>query len=353
MQISENQIQRFFDQQCSAEEAHTVASYLQEHPELIEKWLGPDWKQAGKEIPIPTLYREEMFRQITKELHFKKPVSSIPVLRITLSAAAVLLLMLAGWWFFKYEYRTTDQPTTASIVAPVSMQWRVNTTAKPLEVLLPDQSIATIEPGTKIQFEKDFSGKERRVLLSGNGFFKVKKNPAKPFVVASGQITTTALGTSFRVMEHKDGVTVKLYTGKVVVNKIGGTNKWGGPVYLLPGTAMTFSTKENRTTVFGFVPEDENKFIGSKKLTQQKSITTAVTGEMNFDNTPLEQVLSAIEKRYTVAIEYDQQQIAGRYFTGKVLQTDSIEVILNVIGNINDLSIRKEANDRFRITKNQ
>jgi hypothetical protein len=52
-------------------------------------------------------------------------------------------------------------------------------------------------------------------------------------------------------------------------------------------------------------------------------------------------------------IGYDQQHISGRYFTGKVLPTDSIEVILKVIGNINDLSIRKEANNRFSITKNQ
>jgi ferric-dicitrate binding protein FerR (iron transport regulator) len=85
----------------------------------------------------------------------------------------------------------------------------------------------------------------------------------------------------------------------------------------------------------------------------QRQLLTAATEEMSFDNTPLELVLKAIEKRYAVMIGYDQQHISGRYFTGKVLPTDSIEVILRVIGNINDLSIRREADNRFSITKNQ
>ncbi len=352
MQISENQIQRFFDQQCSAEEAHTVASYLQEHPELIEKWLGPDWKQAGKEIPVPALYREEMFRQIRKDVRFKKSKQPAHILKMMLSAAAVLIFMLTGWWFFKNEYAPKKQSEAVIVSYTNPLEWRVNTTPKPLDVLLPDQSVATLAPGTKIQYEKNFSGTERRVLLSGNGFFKVQKNIAKPFIVESGQITTTALGTSFRVDEQEDGVTVKLYTGKVVVNKIGSTKNWSGPVYLLPGTAMTFSTTENKTTVFGFTPEQVERSIVAKTQEKQQ-LVLAATEEMSFDNTPLELVLKSIEKRYAVMIGYDQQHISGRYFTGKVLPTDSIEVILKVIGNINDLSIRKEANNRFSITKNQ
>lgn len=352
MQISENQIQRFFDQQCSAEEARTVASYLQEHPDLVEHWLGPDWKQAGKEIPVPALYREEMFRQITMELRFKKPAPPVHVLKIMLSVAAIFIFILTSWWFFKNEYTVTKQPLSVIATHPNSIEWRMNTTTKPLDVLLPDQSVATIAPGTKIQYEKKFSGTERRVQLSGNGFFKVKKKASQPFVVESGQITTTALGTSFRVVEHKEGVTVKLYTGKVVINKIGSTKNWSGPVYLLPGTAMTFSTKENKTTVFGFTPEQDKRLMVAKKEMRQE-IISATKEEMSFDNTPLEQVLKAIEKRYAVMIGYDQQHISGRYFTGKVLPTDSIEVILRVIGNINDLSIRKEADNRFSITKNQ
>lgn len=352
MQISENQIQRFFDQQCSADEACTVASYLQENPESVEHWLGPDWKQAGKEIPVPSLYREEMFRKVTMELSFTKPKRSVQAVKMVFSVAAAVLFLLAGWWFFNNEYSETKQTILVSLPSPTSVEWRVNTTAKPIDVLLPDQSVATITPGTKIQYKKNFLGTERRVHLHGNGFFKVKKNAAQPFVVESGQITTTALGTSFSVVEHKDGVTVKLFTGKVVINKIGSTKNWSGPVYLLPGTAMTFSTKENKTTVFGFTPEQNKPSQIAKKELKQTILSTAAE-EMSFDNTPLAQVLKAIEKRYTVIIGYDQQHISGRYFTGKVLPTDSIEVILRVIGNINDLSIRKEADNRFSITKNQ
>ena len=77
MQITENHIQRFFDQQCSAEEARTVVSFLQEHPEIVEQWLGPDWKQAGKEIPVPTSYRQEMLDHVKCHIYFEKPVKKL------------------------------------------------------------------------------------------------------------------------------------------------------------------------------------------------------------------------------------------------------------------------------------
>lgn len=351
MQITENHIQRFFDQQCSAEEARTVVSFLQEHPEIVAQWLGPDWKQAGKEIPVPTSYRQEMLDHVKCHIYFEKPVKKLQTMKLVFMAAAAVMVLLAGYWFFTTEYKATEP---AKIVADHSaaLELRVNLTKNPLAILLPDHSVATIEPGTQLQFEKNFSGNERRIQLRGNGFFEVKKNSLKPFIVVSGQITTTALGTSFRVIENTEGVTVKLYTGKVVVNKIGSKTNWSGPVYLLPGTAMTYSEKEKNTTVSGFIPEKENKKQYVKHQLQQLS-TQPINNELIFDNTPLVQVLEAIEKRYAVIITYDEQNITGRYFTGKVLPTDAVEVILQVIGNINELSIQKEASNRFTVTKNQ
>lgn len=349
MQITENQIQRFFDQQCDAEEAHTVALFLEKNPVLIRKWLEPDWKQAGKEIQVPSLYRKEMYRKIHPQLAFEKPGKNLHAQRMLMSAAAVFIFLISGWWFIKTEYK--PNPTTVVNTNEIAgkTELRINLTNQPLAIVLPDQSVVTIEPGTKIKFYKGFTNKERRVFLTGNGFFEVKKNLNKPFIVESAQITTTALGTSFRVVENKDAVTVKLYSGKVVVNKKASIDETNVPVYLLPGTMLTYSTKDMKTTVAAFVPE--TKITKQEKETKRQIIQQ--TDELLFDNTHLEEVLKAIQKKYSIVINYNKEDVSGRYFTGKVLTADSAETILSVIGNINNLHIQKEADKQFSVTKNQ
>lgn len=351
MQVTENQIQRFFDQQCNAEEASTVAFYLQQHPEVIQDWLGPDWNQAEKEIPVPASYREEMLRKVFEQVDFnQRKIEALYFKRMIYAAAAVIIFLLSGWWFFSKEYSSNKTiGTSLAYKRNVPMEIRVNISDKPLALLLPDGSTVTMEPGATLKFEKEFTSNERKVFLTGNSFFDVKKDPTRPFTVVSGQITTTALGTSFRVIESNAGVTVKLFTGKVVVNKIGSTQNWSGPVYLLPGTLLTHSLKGSATTVSGFVPEKNNQSseinFGTEKVENKK--------ELLFDNTPLEEVLQQIEKNYLIQIQYDKIKIANHYFTGKVLATDSVEIILNVIGNMNDLVIKKETDKRFSITKTQ
>lgn len=353
MQVTENQIQRFFDQQCDAEEASTVVSYLQQHPIIIEQWLAPDWNQAEKEIPVPATYREEMLKKVLAQidLHQRK-IETLYFKRMIYAAAAAIIFLLSGWWFISKEYNSnkTLQPTLA-YQRNNPMDIRVNISDKPLTLTLPDGSTVTMEPGATLRFEKQFTSNERKVFLTGNGFFEVKKDPTKPFTVVSGQITTTALGTSFRVIENNAGVTVKLYTGKVVVNKIGSTQNWGGPVYLLPGTLLTHSVKGSATTVSGFVPE--KKTIQTTVQREDVKQKAEQKKELFFDNTPLEEVLQQIEKNYLIQIHYDTNNIANHYFTGKLLVTDSVDVILNVIGNMNDLVIKKETDKRFSITKTQ
>lgn len=352
MQVTENLLQRFFDQQCDADEANTVVSYLYTHPEEVEKWLGPDWHQAGKEIPVPASYRKEMWRRIENEIQIDQP-KRIGQRNRYLSAAAVLLIMLCGWGFFSKEYPlAVQQVVLAEQEKAGAVELRANTTKRAIHIQLPDGSVVTLEPGSTITYTKDFAGTERKVLLNGNGFFEVRKNISKPFIVVTGEITTTALGTSFRVTENKDGVTVKLYTGKVVVNKIGADKHWSGPVYLLPGTSMSYSRQYSRTTVGSFVPEWNS--VNNTIAKQHKNIKTEIQlSELSFDNAPLTDVLLQIEERFSIKIQYNQSVINNHFFTGKILPTDSAETLLQVIGNMNGFVITKEGNNRFLLVQKQ
>lgn len=79
----------------------------------------------------------------------------------------------------------------------------VSGTAEVLRVGLPDGSVVQLAPDTAIAV--DFSPDERRVdLIDGIALFDVVPDPERPFSVAAGQATATAIGTAFEV-RHLDG----------------------------------------------------------------------------------------------------------------------------------------------------
>src|SRR5690606_12857021 len=87
-----------------------------------------------------------------------------------------------------------------------------------------------------------FAKDKRELTLQGEGFFQVTKDPARPFTVHTGNIATTALGTSFNVRHHKsDSISeISLVTGKV---RLGIQGKEGMKTAdLLPGERATYQS---------------------------------------------------------------------------------------------------------------
>jgi transmembrane sensor len=83
-------------------------------------------------------------------------------------------------------------------------------------IALPDGSSITMNASSRVVAE--FLVNERRIrLLAGRAFFRVAKNPARPFVVTAGQGTVTALGTTFDVRLSPDDLRVTLVEGRVAV----------------------------------------------------------------------------------------------------------------------------------------
>ena len=71
------------------------------------------------------------------------------------------------------------------------------------EFTLPDGSRIYLNRGSKLTYDdRTFNDERREIRLSGEAFFEVAKNPAKPFIVYGGQTQTTVRGTSFNVKAY-------------------------------------------------------------------------------------------------------------------------------------------------------
>ena len=81
---------------------------------------------------------------------------------------------------------------------------------------LPDGSQVQLNAGSRIWYDKESWGEERKIRLNGEAFFQVEKG--SPFIVNTNQGAVEVLGTSFNVFSRGKELEVDCFTGKVKVS---------------------------------------------------------------------------------------------------------------------------------------
>lgn len=331
MQIDKTLIEKFLAKRCSAEEVSEVHQYLSQHPEILQQYYQHDWETTDATQPLNPAHAAKMFETISERARINKPA----MLRyMPWMAAAAVVIIICSVWLWRPQQQHIITTAAATIDTPVQQQavkqWQQqqNTTRSKMKVTLPDGSIATLSPAANIKYLSIFEAGKRDVILEGEALFEVVKDKTRPFTVYSGCLSTTALGTSFRVTTSAAAIRVKLLTGKVVVRG------WKKDVYLLPGQQMTYNAYTNLAKVSG----------------NSKQSEAATEQGLAFDNTPLIKVFSKLSQHYEIPIHYTTSELNELSFTGTILPNDSLPVILQAIARMNNLSMEPVA-DGFCIKK--
>ncbi|HWK56627.1 MAG TPA: FecR domain-containing protein [Parapedobacter sp.] len=143
---------------------------------------------------------------------------------------------------------------------------------------LADGSVITLSKYASLHFSQGMFQQKRAVELhNGSVFFEVAPDREKPFVIQSGDVTVTVLGTSFHVMRNGDETTVIVESGKV---KVAGLDK---AVELEARQQVTINTATRRF--------EERTVIGV------------------LDHTPLWRIAEMLEDAYHVEIIIDNDAI--------------------------------------------
>lgn len=89
------------------------------------------------------------------------------------------------------------------------------------QVVLPDGTKVWLNAASSITYPTVFVGNERRVKLTGEAYFEVAKNKAKPFYVSMNNVQVRVLGTHFNIAAYGDDdqITTTLLEGAVQVTK--------------------------------------------------------------------------------------------------------------------------------------
>ncbi len=179
------------------------------------------------------------------------------------------------------------------------------------------ESVYTLSDGTKVwlngdsklDFPKRFDGKIRKVVLTGEAFFEVAKNPNKPFVIETQSTNIEVLGTSFNVNSINQEISVVVATGKVKFYKRAQPEEM---VLLTPGEKGVF--KE------GKLVELEN---------EDYNYASWHTGIFKFEHTPIGEVVQILASYYG-KIQLNEDVDPNCIFKG-VFEKESKESIIETL----------------------
>ena len=268
---------------------------------FFEEWNKFDTYPSLSQEKIDSLY-----------CHLNKKMNISPFYKITRHwgqiAASILLLFASGLTILYYIQHQELQTLAEQDVIVRSGDSGTS------QVSLPDGTLVRLNANSSLTYQQNFGQNNRKVKLSGEGYFEVKKNTEKKFIVNTGYIDVTVLGTKFNLYayEDKDIIEMALVEGHVNVS----TSK---PPY------QTICVKPNEKVTY-------NKY--DNKLNIEKTTTKIETAWLNkelvFREEKLENVFQCLSRKFRVKFSIDSSISVDDVYTG-AFDDEKIEDILEVL----------------------
>ena len=273
----------------------------------LKHLLEAEWEEFEDHSPLS----EEKMKTLYEGLHIRseegKPRFTLK--RYWMQIAASLLLLIAG----SLTVLTFMQQNEINALAEQNVVIRSGDYGKSL-VTLPDGTIVHLNAKSSLTYSQDFGRNDRKVALSGEGFFEVKKDTEKKFTVGTGYMDIAVLGTKFNVYayETKDIVEMSLVEGSVDVT----TSR---PPY------QSIRVKPNEKVVY-------NKRTGNllHERTSNKMETAWMNKELVFRSERLEDVFRCLSRKFAVTFSVDDETLLNDVYTG-TFDDENVESIMRVL----------------------
>lgn len=271
------------------------ASRDEKERELEAYWNGLHVEEhAGRERKLERLHeamrRDERFRMRR-------------IRRIVAAAAAVLLLAIGANYVVVKNYLQTKVQTNI-----------VTSAHDKGEYMLPDGTQIWLNAGSVLRYYGDLKGRRRVVELSGEGFFKVRHDAERPFILQMNDMNIEVLGTEFDVINYEEFATTEAILCSGSIRAYGG--RLPAPVTLKPGDRLVFDKKSGRASRSAVSTQNYSQWMG---------------GSLSFDDTPLGDILTNLERWYAVEIDAPDEWVQYVRMSFKLDRKENIEEILKAM----------------------
>ncbi|HQV55628.1 MAG TPA: FecR domain-containing protein [Chitinophagaceae bacterium] len=182
------------------------------------------------------------------------------------------------------------------------------------QLTLADGTKVWLNAASTLRFPATFSGTERKVELTGEGYFEVAKNAAMPFKIdVAGKGEVEVLGTHFNINSYNNepAINTTLIEGSVKVTGL----TLGKTVVLMPG-------QQTQLSGTGDISINRNPDI--------ESVLAWKNEKFVFQNTDLKSIMRQLERWYDISVSYEGNGYTDEY-VGIISRNVNISQILKML----------------------
>jgi len=295
----------------------------------------------------------EMFkRQIDISVEAEAKRKRRLIFRSLLKMASIVVISISlSWLVFSLNSLKAKVSLSAKneVIAPKGSK---------TQIVLPDGTKVWLNSGSNLIYYSDYNEQKRDVILSGEAFFEVVKNPHKPFVVKTGKINIKAYGTAFNVKSYPSDLFVEttLINGKVSIEQVS-TKKI---LAILKPNQKSIFFKENIGSILDNIlksNKQENLKDSIIEINTNENILLAQTNtetatawkeqKLYFTSETFDEIATKLERWYGVTIHLQSEELLKERFTGKFTHNEPLVQVLEAIKITTPISYSIELNDVF------
>ncbi len=285
--------------------------------ELVENWLTENDNENNEWQKLDETGRAQWLNELFSDIESTLDVSDNNVVpmhpkrtlwRSIAAAAAILVIASALFLEWPAIHNNFYAQQLATLTAPAGSKQMIT---------LADGSQVWVNAGAVLKYPKSFDGKTREVYLSGEAYFDIVHKVSQPFIVHTGNVITTVLGTAFNINAGKT-VVVTVTRGKVSV--IADKQLLG---YVTPDEQISYNTISNEHI--------QTKVDAAKVIAWQQT-------DMRFDDITFEDAAKLLQQQFKVNISFTNDKVKKCRFSGTAIKGKNLDQILKVLCAFNNAS---------------
>jgi transmembrane sensor len=184
--------------------------------------------------------------------------------------------------------------------------------SKTTSLTLSDGTKVYLNSASSLRYPVSFSSKERKVEITGEGYFEIAKDAKRKFIVSAGNTNTEVLGTAFNINAYPDEsiAAITLLEGAVKVSA-------GNNYFILKPGEQSRINKENVLNLAEDVNIDE--------------VIAWKNGYFQFKEADLKTIARQISRWYDVDFVFENKKAESEIFRGEFSRTSSLSELLKVL----------------------
>lgn len=306
------ELDRLMEQQELRGQTSEVLDKVWEAPLVANPELRPDvkvWEKLEKRMAQPATHR----------------LLSLPVWRRLAAASVLVLAGSAAVWLLQHKKTMQSE----GIAAKKPNQYTTQPGSKS-KLELPDGTQVWLNGNSKLVFGSGpFGPTSREVYLSGEAFFDVARNEKVPFIIHTGVIDITVLGTAFNVKAYpgEKNVETALVRGLIQITPHNDPDR---KIILKPNEKLiipsdtaiagTHITQTIAPSVYSITALHQGK---SGVLPE----TVWMQRKLEFDDEPFSELAPKMEAWFDIRIRFGSESIKNKRFSG-VIEKETLEETL-------------------------